>query len=76
MSLLRLRIDASALKPDLCHQVYDFIVTHMEPPSGITDLSNPGVYVAYVNDTDLSILDDPIFRECKITRISGSGTRV
>lgn len=72
MSILRIYIDASALEPNLCSQVHDFILTHMEPPSGAADLSNPGAYTAYIDDSDLSILNDPILKKCKITRISGN----
>ena len=71
MAYFRYLIDASALDTETCRQICDLIATHTAIFS--TDQSHPGVYAACFDEADLSILENPIFRDCKITNITQSG---
>lgn len=66
MPYLRYLIDASTLDIETCRQICDLIETHTTTHG--SDLSRPGVYYAYFEEADLSILENPIFSGCNIKR--------
>lgn len=65
MSYLCKRIDARGLDEKTYRQVCECIETYTTIHDA--DLAHPGVLIAFFQEEELAILENPIFRDCIIT---------
>ena len=72
MAYFRYRIDASVLDHIEREKAYEVLSEWAD----ILDMSisHPGIYDAFINGEDLSVLKDPALSGCKITDITQSDT--
>lgn len=66
------RIDASALDRAGREKVFEVLSDWADILD--TDFSHPGIFEAFFNTADISILEDPAFSGCVVTDITQSDT--